>query len=172
MKQSGESVSLVPDERIANKVLLIRGIKVMLDQDLAELYDVETKVLNQAVSRNSDRFPEDFMFRLSKEAFADLRSQIVTSSWGGRRYPPFAFTEQGVAMLSSVLKSKRAVQVNIQIIRTFTKLRELLAGNVEMRMKIEKMDVQIQSIYKLLGRLLTEEEKPKCQMGFCAANDD
>lgn len=167
MKQSDTSLSLIPDERIASKVLLIRGIKVMIDQDLAELYDIETKALNKAVTRNTSRFPEDFMFRLTKEEFDNLRSQSGTSSsWGGRRYPPRAFTEQGVAMLSSVLKSKRAVQVNIQIIRTFTKLREILASNVEMRRKIEKMDVQIQSIYKILGRLVTEEEKPKRRIGF------
>ena len=172
MKQSDTSLSLIPDERIANKVLIIRGIKVMLDQDLAELYGVETKILNQAVSRNSDRFPEDFMFRLSKEEFDNLRSQIVTSSWGGRRTPPYTFTEQGVAMLSSVLKSKRAVQVNIQIIRTFTKLRELLASNVEVRRKIEKMDIQIQSIYKILGRLVIEEEKPKRRIGFSTGETD
>ncbi len=172
MKNSDVSLSLIPEEKIANKVLLIRGAKVMLDQDLAELYRVETKVLNQAVSRNSDRFPEDFMFRLTREEFDNLRSQIVTSNWGGRRTPPYAFTEQGVAMLSSVLKSKQAVQVNIQIIRTFTKLRELLASNDEMRTKIDKMDVQIQSVFKLLGRLLAEEDKPERRIGFRTGDTD
>lgn len=155
--------------------MLIRGMKVMLDQDLAELYDVEARALNQAVSRNNDRFPEDFMFQLSKEEFENWRSQIVISNPAAKmslRRRPYAFTEQGVAMLSSVLKSKRAVQVNIQIIRTFTKLRELLASNVEMRVKIEKIDNQIQSIYKLLGRLLTEEEKPKRQIGFSIDDTD
>ncbi len=174
MNQSETSLTLIPDERIANKVMLIRGIKVMLDEDLAELYDVETKRLNEQVGRNRERFPEDFMFRLTKEEFESLRSQIATSKKGrgGRRNPPYAFTEQGVAMLSSVLKSRRAVQVNIQIIRTFTKLRKLLASNVEIRTKIEKMDVQIQSIYKLLGRLLTEEEKPKRRIGFSVDDTD
>ncbi len=138
----------------------------MLDRDLAELYNVETKVLNQAVHRNSDRFPEDFMFQISRDEFSNLKSQIVTSSWGGRRTLPFAFTEQGVAMLSSVLRSKRAVQVNIQIIRTFTKLRQILAGNTEMQAKIEKMDDHIPSIYTILGQLLTEEEKPEHRIGF------
>ena len=168
MKQSEASLTLIPDERIANKVLLIRGNKVMLDRDLAELYGVETKVLNQAVSRNSDRFPEDFMFRLTKDEFGSLRSQIVTLEGRGKhpKYPPRAFTEPGVAMLSSVLRSKRAIQVNIQIIRMFIKFREILASNVEMRRKIEKMDNQIQSIYKILGRLVTEEEKPKRRIGF------
>jgi len=107
---------LVPVERIERAILLIRGHKVMLDADLAVLYGVATKVLIQAIKRNLSRFPEDFMLQLTKEEFDDLRSQIVTSrSWGGRRYPPYAFTEQGVAMLSSVLRSERAVQVNIQL---------------------------------------------------------
>lgn len=169
MKHSDASLSLIPDERIANKVLLIRGIKVMLDRDLAELYDVETRRLNEQVSRNRERFPDDFMFQLSKEEFENWKSQFAISNPSakmGLRRRPYAFTEQGVAMLSSVLKSKRAVRVNIQIIRTFTKLREILASNVEMRRKIEKMDNQIQSIYKLLGRLLAEEEKPKRRIGF------
>jgi len=109
----------VPRERILSAIHLIRGHKVMLDADLATLYEVETKVLNQAVRRNIDRFPGDFAFRLSRDEFAILRSQTVTSRWGGRRYPPYAFTEQGVAMLSSVLRSKRAVDVNIEIMRAF-----------------------------------------------------
>ncbi|GMQ83062.1 MAG: ORF6N domain-containing protein [Rhodothermia bacterium] len=169
MKHSDESLSFIPDERIANKVFLIRGIKVMLDQDLAKLYGVETRTLNQAVNRNSDRFPEDFMFRLSKKELDNWRSQIVMSNPTakmGLRRSPYAFAEQGVAMLSSVLRSKRAIQVNIQIIRIFIKFREIMASNVAMRRKIEKMDNQIQSIYKLLGHLLTEEEKPKRRIGF------
>ncbi|GMQ83063.1 MAG: hypothetical protein BMS9Abin05_2541 [Rhodothermia bacterium] len=168
MKHSGASLSLIPDERIADKVFLIRGIKVMLDQDLAELYGVETRILIRNVRRNNDRFPQDFMFQLTKEEDEVLKSQIGISKKGrgGRRYLPYVFTEQGIAMLSSVLRSKRAIQVNIQIIRTFSKLREILASNVEMRSKIERMDNQIQSIYKLLGHLLTEEEKPRRQIGF------
>ncbi len=112
----------------------------MLDRDLAELYEVETKALNQAVKRNITRFPDDFMFQLSQEEFEILRSQIVTSSWGGHRYLPFVFTEQGVAMLSSVLNSERAVQVNIQIIRTFVQLREMLSTHKDLKRKIETME--------------------------------
>jgi len=124
--------SLIPVERIEKAILLIRGQKVMLDAHLAELYGVETKVLVQAVKRNIERFPEDFMFQLSQAEFAILRSQFVTSSdWGGRRYPPYAFTEQGVAMLSSVLHSQRAVQVNIEIVRAFIRLRQMLASHVD-----------------------------------------
>src|SRR3989339_759370 len=126
--------NLIPVEVIENKIYMIRGLKVMLDRDLAELYGVETFNLNKAVKRNDERFPEDFMFQLTKEELSNLKfqvgrsslkSQIVISSWGGRRYLPYVFTEQGVAMLSSVLNSKRAVQVNIQIMRTFTRLREI-----------------------------------------------
>jgi phage regulator Rha-like protein len=121
---------LIPTEIIEKKILLIRGEKVMLDADLAELYAVETKMLVRAVKRNIDRFPEDFMFQLAEEEFQNLRFQFGTSSqWGGRRYLPYVFTEQGVAMLSSVLNSERAVQVNIAIMRTFVKLRELLSTN-------------------------------------------
>jgi hypothetical protein len=115
----------VPVEVITNKIYLIRGQKVMLDRDLAELYGVETRVLKQAVKRNITRFPVDFMFELSRAEFNNLRSQIVISSWGGIRYRPMAFTEQGVAMLSSVLNSNRAIQVNIKIMRACTKLRHL-----------------------------------------------
>ncbi len=167
MKDSIKSSLLI--EQIADKIYLIRGVKVMLDRDLAEDYGVETKNFKRQVRRNIERFPEDFMFRLSKKESYHLRSQIVMSNPTARmglRRRPYAFTEQGVAMLSSVLKSKRAVRVNIQIIRTFTKLRQILASDVEMRGKIEKMDKQIQSIYKLLGRLLVEEKKPKSPMGF------
>ncbi len=120
-----DSRSVVPAERIERSTLLIRSQKVMLDDDLAALYEVETKALNRAVRRNLDRFPEDFMFHLTDEEFANLRYQSGTSSsaWGGRRYPPYAFTEQGVAMLSSVLRSERAVRVNIEIMRAFVRLR-------------------------------------------------
>ena len=136
MIEQNELDSLIPDEQIASKVLFIRGLKVMLDRDLAKLYDVETKVLNQAVSRKINRFPDDFMFRLSQDEFDNLKSQIVTSSWGGRRTLPYAFTEQGVAMLSSVLKSDRAVQVNIQIIKTFTRLRQILTHDGKSKRQI------------------------------------
>ena len=172
MTKPNSSLSLIPDERIASKVVLLRGVKVILDRDLAELYGVETKRLNEQVSRNRSRFPEDFMFQLSVDEFKNLKSQNATSSWGGRRKPPCALTEQGVAMLSSVLKSERAVQVNIQIIRIFTRLRQILASNAELRSKIEEMDGHIQSIYKILGQLLTKEEKPKRRIGFSVDDED
>ena len=128
---------LIPIERIEKRILLLRGQKVMLDTDLAELYGVETGALKRAVKRNRERFPEDFMFELTFQEVGILRCQIGTSSWGGQRFLPYAFTEQGVAMLSSVLKSKRAVQVNIEIMRAFVKLREILArkpsGSAEAR---------------------------------------
>jgi len=119
-----ESISL-PDEIVMRKIYLIRDLKVMIDRDLAELYGVETKKLKQAVKRNIERFPNDFMFELNQEEFENLRSQFVTSIWGGARYKPMAFTEQGVAMLSSVLNSKRAIAINIKIIRIYNKLRQL-----------------------------------------------
>src|SRR3989338_3536762 len=119
---------IVPLERIERRIFFLRGHKIMLSVDLAELYRVETRSLVQAVKRNSDRFPEDFMFQLTEPEFDNLRSQFVISSWGGHRYPPYAFTEQGVAMLSSVLKSKRAVQVNIEIMRAFVRLRQILSS--------------------------------------------
>ena len=128
--------SLVPAERIESFIYLIRSEKVMLDHDLASLYGVPTKALIQSVKRNLDRFPGDFMFQLTKEEFAILRSQIVTSSWGGRRTPPYAFTEQGVAMLSAVLKSARAVDVNIEIMRTFVRLRQLLLSQEDLARKL------------------------------------
>jgi hypothetical protein len=133
--------AIVPAERIERRIYVIRGEKVMLSHDLATLYEVESKVLNQAVARNKDRFPEDFMFQLTKEEDEILKSQIVTSSWGGaRRALPYAFTEQGVAMLSSVLRSKRAVNVNIEIMRAFVRLRVLLATHEDLRKKVEAME--------------------------------
>jgi hypothetical protein len=145
--------AVVPIERITNKIYLTRGMKVMLDRDLAELYDVETKVLKQAVRRNIDRFPEDFMFELSKEEFKNLRSQFVTSSWGGLRYSPMVFSEQGVAMLSTVLRSERAIQVNIQIMRTFTKLRQMLSTHEDLKRKIGSMEKNTTSSFKLYLKL-------------------
>jgi hypothetical protein len=129
--------NILPSERIERSILLIRGHKVMLDADLAELYGVETRALLQAVSRNQKRFPEDFMFQMSKEEYELLRSQIVISKKGrgGRRYLPYVFTEQGVAMLSSVLRSERAVQVNVEIMRAFVRLRRMLASNEELARK-------------------------------------
>ena len=158
--------AIIPVERIGKCILLIRKHKVILDKDLASLYGVETRDLNKAVSRNVERFPKDFMFQLNKREFANLKFHFGTSSWGGTRKLPRAFTEQGVAMLSSVLRSKRAVEINIAIMRTFVRLREILADNVALRRKIEKHDEQIKYIFKLLGQMLQEPEKPKEQFGF------
>lgn len=130
----------LPDEIVMEKIHLIRGKKVMLDEDLAELYDVETKRLNEQIKRNIARFPEDFMFQLSQKEFENLKSQIATSSWGGRRKLPYAFTEQGVAMLSGVLHSERAIKVNIHIIRVFSQMREILASQNEILKKLEELE--------------------------------
>lgn len=161
---------LVPVERIVAKIYRIRDTKVMLDMDLAELYGVETRTLKQAVRRNIKRFPPDFMFELSYQEFRDLRSQIVMSSWGGTRRPPMAFTEQGVAMLSSVLKSDRAIQVNIQIMRAFTQLRKMLSTHEDLRKKIEAMerkyDQQFKVVFDAIKQLLNVETKPKRKIGF------
>jgi hypothetical protein len=143
----------------------------MLSHDLAELYGVETRILVQAVKRNIERFPSDFIFQINEQEYENLKSQIVISSWGGRRRSrPFAFTEQGVAMLSSVLKSKRAVAVNIAIMRTFVKLREILATNSALRRKIEaierKYDEQFKLVFKVLSEMVMVEEKPKKPVGF------
>ena len=142
----------------------------MLDRDLAMLYQVSTKVLNQAVGRNIERFPPDFMFRLTKKEFDILRSQFVTSSWGGQRYLPWAFTEQGVAMLSSVLRSRSAIQVNIQIMRTFTKLREIVATHKDLQRKIEAMekkyDQRFKVVFNAIKAILSMSESKTKRMGF------
>jgi hypothetical protein len=168
--------SLIPVDRIEKAILLIRGQKVMLDADLAELYGVETKVLVQAVKRNLERFPEDFMFQLSQEEFAILRSQIVTSSdWGGRRYRPYAFTEQGVAMLSSVLRSRRAIQVNIEIMRAFIRLRQMLASHVELARKLDalekKYDAQFKQVFEAIRQLMAPPEPKRRPIGFRKGNE-
>ena len=161
---------LISVDSITKRIYHIRGQKVMLDRDLAELYGVKTKALKQAVSRNIDRFPKDFMFVLTNQEVRNLRSQLVTSSWGGSRYFPMAFTEQGVAMLSSVLKSDRAIQVNIQIMRIFTRFRQMLAGHKDLQKKIEAMeekyDEQFRVVFEAIKQLLNEEEKPKKKIGF------
>lgn len=161
---------LIPSERIESKILLLRGKKVMLDRDLAALYGVETRKLNQQVKRNVKRFPEDFMFRLNKKEFEILKSHFVTSSWGGVRKLPYAFTEQGVAMLSSVLNSDRAIQVNIQIMRTFTKLREMLITHADLRRKIEAMerkyDQRFRIVFEALRSLLKPPTKKRKEIGF------
>ena len=162
---------LVPIELIASKIYLIRSIKVMLDRDLAELYGVETKVLKQAVRRNIDRFPADFMFELTKGENQSLRSQNVTLKRGQHsKYLPFAFTEHGVLMLSSVLKSERAVQVNIQIMRTFTKLREALLDNKDLGKELEELkqltEERFRIVFETLDQLLMIESKPKKKIGY------
>jgi phage regulator Rha-like protein len=173
--------SVIPVERITGKIFLIRKEKVMLDSDLAELYGVQTKVLIQAVKRNYDRFPDDFMFQIKGEEFEILRSQIVTSKRGGRRYPPYVFTEQGVAMLSSVLNSKRAVQVNIAIMRAFVQLRRFLQSNEDLSKRLKKLESetkkkfadqeeQIQLIFEAIKELIIEKEKPKTKFGFQVLN--
>ncbi len=172
---NSEDALVIPDEIILSKIYYVRYLKVMIDSDLAELYGVETKVLKQQVKRNIDRFPEDFMFELTNEEFANLRSQIVTSSWGGARYLPMVFTEQGVAMLSSVLRSKQAIKVNIQIMRIFTKVRQLLADNLSVRLEIEEIkkklanqDKNIKLVFNYLDELIERQENPESrrEIGF------
>ncbi|HLA28083.1 MAG: DNA-binding protein [Planctomycetes bacterium RIFCSPLOWO2_12_FULL_50_35] len=149
--------SIIPMERIENRIYLLRGHKVMLSTDLAELYGVEPRVLVQAVKRNIERFPEDFMFQLTKEEFDNLKSQIVTSSWGGlRRATPYAFTEQGVAMLSGVLNSQRAVQVNIEIMRAFVRLRQMLASNAELSRKLDALEKKYDAQFKVVFDAIRE----------------
>ncbi|MHC4658537.1 MAG: ORF6N domain-containing protein [Planctomycetota bacterium] len=159
-------VAIIPVERIQKCILLIRNHKVILDRDLATLYGVQTRDLNKAVSRNLERFPRDFMFQLSKDEFENLKFHFGTSSWGGTRKLPRAFTEQGIAMLSSVLRSKRAIEINIAIMRTFARLRDILADNAALRRKLEEHDAQIKYIFAVLGKMLKEPEKPREQFGF------
>jgi hypothetical protein len=166
------------DEVIVNKIYFIRGQKVMLDEELAELYGVPTKRLNEQVSRNLDRFPKDFMFKLTEVEFANLKSQIATSSWGGRRKLPSAFTEHGVLMLSSVLNSKQAIQVNIQVMRIFAKVRQMLTDNTELRLEIEKiknkldnqdknMEIVFQYLDELSNRIPKSVEPiPRKRIGY------
>ena len=173
----------IPLEAVQQRILLSRGHKVMLDTDLAELYEVETKRLVEAVKRNIDRFPDDFMFQLSANEFAILKSQSATSSgWGGRRYPPHAFTEQGVAMLSSVLRSPRAAAVNAAIMRTFVQVREMLASHTELARKVKeleqrmaktdaKRDVQISSILDAIRQLMAPPPKKDRPLGFTAPDN-
>ena len=155
---------------IEQRILLLRGHKVLLDSTLAELYAVETRVLLQAVKRNSNRFPDDFMFQLTKPEFDNLRSQTVTSSWGGRRTPPYVFTEQGVAMLSSVLRSPRAVQVNIEIMRAFVRLRRMLAENTELQSRLDQLedhyDQQFKVVFDAIRELMIPPEKQQNPIGF------
>jgi hypothetical protein len=168
---TAKNTSAVPPARIERAILLVRGEKVILDQDLADLYEVETRVLVQAVKRNIDRFPPDFMFQLSEDEFSDLKSQIVTSSWGGRRTAPYAFTEQGVAMLSGVLRSPRAVQVNVEIMRAFVRLRRILASHAELAGKLKnlerKYDRQFKVVFDAIRKIMNPDVPPKSrQIGF------
>ena len=160
----------ITEQLILDRVLLIRGVKIMLDKDLAEMYGVEVKRLNERVKRNHTRFPSDFMFQLSSDEWLHLKSQNATSSWGGNRKLPFVFTEHGVAMLSSVLNSETAIQVNIQIIRVFTKMKQLLLENKELFLKIEKVEKQLinhdkdlQNIFTILKKLIP---LPEIQLDF------
>lgn len=173
-KPSGKLIlaqNITSQEIIQNMIFIIRGKKVMLDYDLSSLYGVETKHLKRAVRRNLSRFPDDFMFELTQEEYVSLRRQFGTLKRGQHsKYFPFVFTEQGVAMLSSVLNSERAIQVNIDIMRTFTKLREIIAIHKDLKKKFEEMeqkyDKQFQIVFSELKKLMTEPEKPKIKIGF------
>lgn len=173
---SDKLIKILTDGELVEKIFIIRGQKVMPDKDLAEMYGVPTFRLNQAVKRNRTRFPPDFMFQLTSEEFKGLISQIAISKKDGRggvRKLPFAFTEQGVAMLSSVLRSERAIQVNIQIIRVYTKMKQLLLDNKDLWVKVEKIeqslvkkDEEVKEIFKVLKKPLFQEDKPRNVVGF------
>lgn len=178
MTKSRKSTAILPPQQIAGKILFLRGTRVLLDSDLAKLYGVRTAALNRAVQRNEGRFPGDFMFQLNEKEVAALRYQIgisKTEGRGGRRYAPYVFTEQGVAMLSSVLRSSRAVQVNIAIMRTFVRIREMLVTNQKLRHKIEEMekryDTKFQVIFATIESMLEDEAVPKPGIGFHAPVD-
>jgi hypothetical protein len=168
-------LSLLSEETISNKIYFIRNQKVMLDSDLASLYGVETKRLNEQVKRNESRFPLDFMFQLTDIEFQNLKSQFATSSWGGARKLPFAFTEHGVLMLSSVLKSDKAIQTNIQIMRIFTKVRQMLLNTTEIKIdilqiqkKLENHDKNIELVFSYLDELTDrkENEGERIKIGY------
>jgi hypothetical protein len=181
------SSTILEEQKILNRICLIRGQKVMLDKDLAEMYGVETKQLKRQVKRNMDRFPKDFMFTLTSKEVANLRSQIGTSSWGGTRYIPMVFTEQGVAMLSSVLSSSTAIQVNINIIRVFTKLREYALTHKDILMKLVQLEKEVNlnnrktetntqdilNIFSVLKELIAKDAKPapRKRIGFRRNNE-
>jgi len=174
---------LLPVERIESRIFLLRGHRVMLDRDLAELYGIATRVLNQAVKRNSERFPEDFMFRLTKEESSVVlasRSQTVTLKRGQNiKYPPHVFTEHGAVMLANVLKSRVAIQASIQVVRAFVRLRQMLASHNELAAKIEaierrvgKHDAELQEVFSTLRELLEPPAPPKRSVGFVAAKSE
>lgn len=165
-----EQTSLVPAARIERSILMFRGQKVMVDADLATLYDVETKQLVRALKRNIERFPHDFAFQLTANEFENLKCQIgASSSWGGRRTRPWAFTEQGVSMLSSVLRSKRAAQVNIEIMRTFVRLREMLASHADLARRLDdlekKYDKQFAAVFDAIRQLMTPPQPGQRELG-------
>ncbi|MCM4173551.1 DNA-binding protein [Arenibacter sp. TNZ] len=166
---------IIPDEVVISKIYYIRDQKVMLDSDLAELYEVETRVLNQQVKRNIDRFPDDFMFQLTEIEWETLKSQNATPSWGGRRKLPYVFTEHGVLMLSSAINSKKAIAVNIQIMRIFTKLREMLTDNLSLKLDVEEIKKKltnhsknIELVFNYLDELIDKKdnEKPRTKIGY------
>lgn len=168
-----QTLSIIPENVLINKIYEIRGCKVMLDSDLAELYGVETKRLNEQIRRNIDRFPDDFMFQLKEIEWKNLKSQFATSSWGGRRKLPLAFTEHGVLMLSSILNSQQAIQVNIQIVRIFTRLRQWLSENGELKYEIEDIkrklnnqDKNIELVFSYLDQLIDKKSKPRKRIGY------
>jgi len=171
-------ISLIPVERIERAILSIRGEKVMLDSDLAELYGVETKALNRAVKRNQNRFPNDFMFQLTPEEAANLRCQIGTSSsqYGGRRYLPYAFTEHGALMLANVLNSERAAQTSVMVVRAFVRLRQMLASNAELSRKLavleNKYDAQFKVVFDAIRQLMSPPARPKREIGFHVKYDE
>jgi hypothetical protein len=164
---------ILKEDTIINRIYMIRGMKVMLDNDLAELYEVETKRINEQVKRNLSRFPTDFMFQLNEREFDNLRSQFATSSWGGRRTFPYVFTEHGVLMLSSVLNSPKAIEVNIQIMRIFIRMRSALLENQELINKIEQIEQQttqnsedIQYVFRVVKELIHKKAEPRKRIGF------
>lgn len=174
--RKSEQIAIL-EEVVMSKIYIMRDKKIMLDQDLALLYQVDTKQLKRQVRRNIERFPNDFMFKLTESEFNNLRSQIGTSNWGGTRYMPMAFTEQGVAMLSSVLNSKTAIRVNILIIRIFSKMREMLLTQKdlllemeEIRKKVSGQDEKIELIFNYLRKFIIDEEKPRKKIGFKLSN--
>ncbi len=166
-------VNVVPQDRIERVIRVVRGERVMLDRDLALLYGVETRILVQAMKRNAGRFPGDFMFQLTDAEFSDLTSQsVISSHWGGRRHRPYAFTEQGVAMLSSVLKSPRAVSVNVEIMRAFVRLRRLLASHADLAQRLDALerryDGQFKVVFDAIRALMQPAEPERRRIGFRA----
>ena len=170
-------ISLVPMEHIERAIIVVRGEKVMLDKELAEIYGVETKVLNQAVKRNFSRFPTDFMFQLTAEEWESLRSQFVTLKRGEhRKYLPYTFTEHGALMLANVLNSERAAQTSVMVVRAFVKLRQMLASNAELARKLDAMekkyDAQFRVVFDAIRQLMSPAVKPKREIGFHVKQDD